>query len=885
MTDTNEEIELKKTYNELIPFINKIYNNYFYLEITKEQFQNIIKQFLIEIYNNNKSKQSKDFYTTKIKQHLNIYVKNTIKNEKNTTKIINNFINRKISINEDTQENINELRKLSNFLENYDFVPSLDTCIELIQNNHILSSILKQIIESKTKIIQKEGIESIDKSTIITILLDVYCTINNITYEIEEENNETLPEEYDFSLKDSVKSYLLSIPKNILSHQEEKELAYKIKNGDEYAKNTFVEHNLKLVVSIAKRYIGRGIPFLDLIQEGNIGLMKAVEKFEVDKGYHFSTHATWWIRQAITRAIADKSRTIRIPVAVHEQLNKYRKAEIQLEEELHRTPTKQEIADKLGISLKKLERNLLDIRDTVSMNTLINDEDDAELGDFIPSYDDSPEEIYEKKDLSDTIKKVFRLCDLDERAIEILSMRYGFYGKPMTLAEVGDKLSLTRERVRQLEAKALRKIRNSNHSQLLLNYADRPTSASNVIKESRRKKAQESLQANNYLLRRENNEPKNIQKSKEEETEMSKLKLTIYEYFEQKGYTKEEVQATFSSLAPFQLASVKARNGGNLENPVYETNITTNQKTVYSKTLKIILNILEENAKKNNQPQIQEEIISDELKEDDTRKNETTDETIHQNTTSTEKIDELIENNKTIILDENSSVQKRERINKLTIYEYFERKGYSKEQVQEFIPTLSTKQQEIVKLRNGNNLNNPVYTTIWSGKATYSKALQKLLEKLEEKYGKTTPIENKIEDTMLTKTDDVEENNQPILESEGKNIPIENSSTQTNTRIEEGITKDEYIKILELIKTPTFNELMTQLDTKKAIIIALRLGYIDNKYFSTESIANFLEIDEEEVRETIIQILNLYKNNLNTFIDQAISYTNTNIHTKKLISK
>ena len=275
----------------------------------------------------------------------------------------------------------------------------------------------------------------------------------------------------DLNINDPVRMYLKEIGQiKLLTMEEELDLADRIIAGDEQAKATLAEANLRLVVSIAKRYVGRGMLFLDLIQEGNIGLMKAVEKFDVSKGYKFSTYATWWIRQAITRAIADQARTIRVPVHMVETINKLARIQRQLTLELNREPTEEELAKKMNVSVEKIREIYKISQEPVSLETPIGEEDDSHLGDFIKDENNmSPEEYATNEMLKDEIGEV--LLTLTEREEKVIRLRFGLEdGKSRTLEEVGQMFGVTRERIRQIEAKALRKLRHPSRSRKLKDY-------------------------------------------------------------------------------------------------------------------------------------------------------------------------------------------------------------------------------------------------------------------------------------------------------------------------------------------------------------------------------------------------------------------------------
>ena len=651
-------------------------------------------------------------------------------------------------------------------LKKYNFISNPDLFIELINNNNIFTNMIKIVYNQYKSQIISGKYDKISKSKSLISSIEIYCMINDI--EIKEEDTEEIYYTDGVESTDPVKAYLRDIAKiPLLSVEKERELALKIEQGDSNARSLFVESNLRLVVSVAKRYCNRGVPFLDLIQEGNIGLMKAIDKYDVKREIKFSTYAVWWIRQAIERAITDKSRNIRLPVHLYEKIGAYKKTVAKLEDKLNRQPTTNEIAKEMGLTISQVT-NLNKLQtDTVSINTLIGDKD-TELENFIPAFEKTPEDIVINKTLRTQIWKELDNCNLKAREKNVLKLRTGYIdGEPKTLEQISKEYGITRERVRQIEAKALEKIRKSyRYKRSFAEYMNDSETALKKIDEFS-KKYNESPNSFKTFLNDDG-------RTKVKEKDKMKKVLTIYEIL--KEFTRKQIDEMIKEkLTDEERELIKIRYGEDLNNPTPGT-LSSKQKNYFYNTLIPRMRKILEN------PNYKRYSISSKEKK----------------TLITEQAQKAVVQ----IKDKPTSEQKS-------------------------IPTEEKTQINPMKV-----------------------------------------IENDNEGKLEQKTESIKELN-PVVKSD---------DTSNN------LTKDDYIKMLELLRTPTFEEMHSLLTKKELIIIYLSLGYIDGKYFSAKAIAQFLEIEETEVKETTNKVLLLYKDYINNVIDSLIKGADEKVGYTRVLS-
>ena len=531
----------------------ELYFKYDYIFI-KEEYDKIVLDIIEDIKRSNIKDNIDIIFIEKINNKIYEYIKSLKSNKNKYLSLISNFIDNNFKLYNSYNDNLKEINKLISFLKLVDFSDDINLITKLINKNNIVNGLLTIIVKENIDTIKNGEIENIFKDKMLLSLIEVYCILNNIEIKEDYEN--------DFVIDDNTRMYLKELNRNLLSAEEEKNLFIRYKNGDKLAKDIIIERNLKLVISIAKKYTNRGIEFQDLIQEGNIGLITAVDKFDLSFGNRFSTCATWWIRQAINRAIFNKVQIVRLPVHISEKYYNFKIIYEELRVVLGREPTSSELANKMQISNKAV-KYLIMLRNgefnSYSLNALVSEDGDTELGELVSDKSISLVEDFESKDLHQNILDLLDKCELTINEKKVIMLRYGIINnEPMTLETISNLIDLTRERVRQIEKAALKKLVNSPNISKFAIYMDKPDEIIANIQSIRdfynsggHKKNKKDKSKNTISV-------KKVKKKK-------KLK-TIYEIFNE--FTKDEVNKVIENLDTESKKILELRYGSNLDNPV-----------------------------------------------------------------------------------------------------------------------------------------------------------------------------------------------------------------------------------------------------------------------------------------------------------------------------
>ena len=804
------KLDINDIYNMFSSSFNKIYKKYSFINIDRNEFKSMVRETINETKNNYDGEIEYEKYLIKaLNRKILGLIRLDMKNQTKLFDIINNYINQEFSKDIDYNSAINSFDKLENFLELCECSLTLDIIERLVKENSLINKLLITIYEVDREDIFNDSYEG-TYNDLVVYFIQMFCKVHNIKI---KENEIKYSDMGAFASRSSTDIYLREIQNyKLLTREEELDMIKRYKSGEIEVRDEFLSRNLKLVVSIAKKYLGRGVALIDLIQEGNMGLMKALDEFDLSRECRFSTYATNWIKSYITRYIAGKSRNISLPNHFFYELGIFRKVYTNLEKQLDRKPTISELADKTGKNKDVVLRYFDYLNDTKSLSDKVGDEDDTEFSYFIPSSDESLETVAIKKDLSSGLTELLNKCHLKPRELEVLMLRYGLNGDdPLTLEEIGRKYNLTRERVRQMESSALMRIRRSPYVKLFAEYTSNPAKSMENIKKMREA----------YI-----DNPRSFKKDiiSEEERKPAPRAKNIYTIFSNSGYTKEELDIAINELSEEEIELLKSRYGEDLT----EMPTIRNKRNEYTKKF------------------IQELFP---------------------------KLRRIIKNNREKNMDDEAKKGRKGMKTSKNIYEIFSNQGYSKEELDEAIKCLSKSYIDTLKSRYGEDLMGVPTAKLDKKERSrlYTAIFGRLKKELQKNRERSVIPTSKVEDIVNETTNESVEEYVNIPSEENVNVRDEEVKTTHENTNDTSI--NEYKMLLELLKASTFNDMLKVLTPKDAVIVCLRLGYIDNKYFTSESIANFLGIDTLEVTETTKKVLLLYRDNINKIIDTAIENT------------
>ena len=755
----------------------ELYQEYNYVFKDYEEFLKTIKLFLNKFNNNS----PKDNYLNGARKYILALIHNRLKDNKIDI-LLNYIIN---NINPHNNEN-KELEKLINWFNSLYYTPAPNVIIDLIESSPIFKELLNKLVNNNLIKIKKYGLNKTFDNDLIILFVEIYCTLNNIVLEeidsiddreelIAKEN----PEDLDY-MPTGIDAFFSEIRRkelDVLSKEEEYELLKKIKQGDKEAYKYFYEHNCRLVISIAKRYRNQQVEYEDLLQEGYIGLMTAIDKFEIERGLKFSTYATWWIRQAILRALNKYSKKTGVSINKNSALAQYRKNVEKYADELGRWPTDKEIAEHFGLSLMEVQENNQLLLTDCSINQAISTEDTEELGEFISDDSVKIESDFIIHNLTTEMQLLFKKAGLTEQEILILNYRWGLDGyEEKTLSEVGKLFGFTRERARQYEAKAIKKLRKYTGTKDFALYLDNPDEAKERLKKlaiwhfnNPQSYIIYDIDVSEVSLTIKPEEEKEPESPKE----IKKKKTDNYLYILLKQYKKEEIDAVVETLSADDKKIIAIRN------EYY------NNPTIYSPWNNDIIKKAYSN------------IVSKIC--------------YHLN-------------------------KKEKKVKTSTIYDLAFCRNYPKDEINLAVCMLDYEDREIIRLRYGIDLDNPVASKEWDFK----------------KYG----------DIFYEEVIPHIINNLKIIENQNKEIDQKIISLLEDEDIPTNL-KEIYIKVLNLLKLSEIKILLQEFSSKEAIVFTLYLlKYFENIEFNIEDFMAIIVINKEGLNECIRKSLLFMKEHM-----------------------
>ncbi len=536
MSFTNDMTD-KEVFENLLPVIKNVYKSFEYLGISFEDYCDIV---LDEISKNDKY----DDFKTKLKDRMNLEVERLLNDSEKSLLVISSYIDSKISKVDSYDDIIKAFKKIDSFFSKYYFFVGQDLFTYLYSENEKFRLMIEKVYEKKKEDILLGKVEDIFDSDFLIFTVKTYCDLNNLSV-IKKEKSENIESEFlkDSKNLDIVRLYINELTAPILSAEEEKELLIKIKSGDMQARDKLIESNLRLVISVAKKFQGRGMAFLDLIQEGNIGLMNSIDKFDIDRGVRFSTYAVYQIKVSVSRAIFNQGRNIRIPVSKQEEIQTYVSKISELEKKYGRSLSTEEISKILGKKISEISQLEALRKDTISINLFVGENHDAELGDFISNSLSLEDEIINDS-LPEQVRKLLKNVKLTEQQLDILLSRYGICRDHIwTLDELSKKYGVSKAWIGQVEMKCIERLRNSKNIESFSIYMDNPDEAVERLKKFKIK-------------------PK---KTKVKTGKRGVVLKSIYQYFG--DFSRKEIDFVLDNLNDADKRLVFLRYGNDLDNP------------------------------------------------------------------------------------------------------------------------------------------------------------------------------------------------------------------------------------------------------------------------------------------------------------------------------
>lgn len=871
--DFNNNLNISNNlFNNLRPIIEENYRKYscFVSDVLYKQYLALVIEDCKKKCNETSINQFINLFGTELIKKLNIYLKKVLKGPNKFCSNLSDFINENMILPNDYNDALKQLKILSDFIYEINSYISVDMYIELLESNTILSSIIKIIVDRNIDNIQKNNIENVFKNEFFILIIQVYCMINDIEIKNnEDDDNDNSVDLSYYQQYDGTKLYLNEISKiPLLSKTEEYELAIKIKNGDKKAREELISRNLRLVVSVAKRYRGRGLTFEDLIGYGNIGLISAIEKFDVKKNVKFSTYAVIWIKQSITREIYNKARNVRIPVHKMEGIRNYQKTKNSLAERLNREPSIEEIAIELNITIDQaLELDSLQY-DTVSLNECVGTEKDTELGFFIPDQTDTPDKVVIDSSLRELLQTAFQSVNLSEKEIIVLTLRFGLDGnEPQTLEQIAPIYNVTRERIRQIEAKALRKLKNSPAGKFLKAYLNDTIDDSIIMSinkktESTKRKSEPIEKTKPVKKTRKNSNKRQSRRFKQ---------MTLPELKEDNQNNTVQTACAFEHQLDKKIMD---NDSSNLENQNYNN---LDVMGIFEDTSQTSIPESDEHS-----VEIEDQKRVETIEE---KKLETSDSTLSDNLTNNlvvNNIDiDIIEEPLKSEINNRREVKKMKRKRSSSLCEYLE---CTPQELEQIMPYISEKYQAIAK---------KMYTKsiACNERCTF---YQQITPKLEDalllirnnKTDKVTNLNETIGFVSLLGDEkqegqlNIEANSIPNDESPAE-IPLSREPNPISTQpIDQNLNNENNNPNNEIVHSKFFNEMLQVMISNRVldglspteiVVALLQLQLVNNKKYSTSSIAEFIGIDEQEVRDITKKAIILIKKGLNQLIDQTVA--------------